>query len=218
MSDHAAQRLNMVESQLRTNKVTDPALIAAMAAVPRERFLPKALHGIAYVDEDLPLGADRHLMEPMVMARLIQALRLTPSDVVLEIGTGCGYGAAILARLASTVVALESDPALAASAANILNEQGFDTAIVVEGPLGEGYPRQGPYDAILVSGAVPELPVAILDQMAEGGRLAAVIGRPGEPGRATLVQRRGGVASRRVMFDAAVAPLPGFAREPGFVF
>ena len=90
--------------------------------------------------------------------------------------------------------------------------------VKVAGPLGEGYPRQGPYDAILVSGAVPELPVAILDQMAEGGRLAAVIGRPGEPGRATLVQRRGGVASRRVMFDAAVAPLPGFAREPGFVF
>ncbi len=218
MSDHAAQRLNMVESQLRTNKVTDAALIGAMAAVPRERFLSTALHGVAYVDEDLPLGGDRYMMEPMVMARLIQALRPGATDVVLEIGTGCGYGAAILARLASTVVALESDSTLAASAANALNGQGIDTAIVVEGPLAEGYPKHGPYDAIFICGAVAEIPAAILDQVAEGGRLAAVIGRPGEPGRATLVQRRGGVLSRRVLFDAAVPQLPGFAREPGFVF
>ncbi|MBI3452506.1 MAG: protein-L-isoaspartate O-methyltransferase [Rhodospirillales bacterium] len=216
--DYAAARLNMVESQIRPNKVTDTRIVDAMLNLPREKFLPKPLRGIAYVDEDIPLGNGRYLTEPMVLARLLQAAQLRPDDVALEIGTGPGYGAAVLARIVSTVVALESAQGLAASAGRVLGELGIDNAVVVEGPLTEGYPRQAPYDVILLSGAVAKIPSAIEGQIAEGGRLVAVVAPPGEPGRAILIVRIGGVLSRRIIFDAGAPLLPGFAAEPGFVF
>jgi protein-L-isoaspartate(D-aspartate) O-methyltransferase len=218
MADPAAQRLNMVESQLRTNKVTDPDVLRAMGELPRERFLPPAARPVAYVDEDLAVGGGRFLMEPMVMARLVQALAIAPGDAALEVGAGCGYGTALLARLAGRVVALECDPELAARARVALADAGPGEVELVEGPLEAGCHDRGPYDAILVSGAVGALPAALLDQLAEGGRLAAVVAESGEPGRAVLAVRRGGAVSRRVLFDAATPPLPGFAPAPGFVF
>lgn len=216
--DYATARLNMVESQVRPNRVTDPRIVAAMLELPRESFLPKPLRGIAYVDEDIHIGDGRYLTEPMVQARLVQAAQITSGDVVLEIGAATGYGAALLARLASTVVALESDPALAKSASATLAALGIDNVAVVEGKLADGYPQQAPYNAIVLAGGVEYIPQGIAGQLAEGGRLVAVLMPPGEPGRAVLATRIGGAISTRVIFDASCPVLPGFRREPGFVF
>ncbi len=218
MVDFAAARLNMVESQLRTNKVTDLPLLDAFETVPREVFVPEPLRGIAYIDEDVALGGGRFVMEPRVLARLLQAAQPEPEDVALDLGCGSGYATAILSRLVATVVALEDDAALAAAANGTLGELEIDNAVVVEGRLAEGYPKQAPYNVILLGGAVAEIPAAIADQLAEGGRLVTVVSAGPGLGRATLVRRDGGVISSRVLYDAALPVLPGFEAAPGFVF
>jgi protein-L-isoaspartate(D-aspartate) O-methyltransferase len=208
----------MVESQLRTNKVSDTALLEAFGGVPRELFVPEPLRGIAYVDEDIALENGRFVMEPMILARLLQAARPEPDDVALDLGCATGYATAILSRLVATVVALEGEPALAAEANRTLSELEIDNAVVVEGPLTTGYPKQAPYNVIVVGGAVAEIPPAISDQLADRGRLVAVVKADAGMGRATLVQRNGGVVASRILFDAAAPMLPGFEIEPGFVF
>ena len=218
MSDFAAQRLNMVESQLRTNKVTDARLIKAMAEIARERFLPERLRGIAYIDEDIALGGGRYVIEPMVTARLIQAAQVAPGDLTLEIGTGTGYGTAVLSRLATTVLSVECDPALAKGATKVLSDLGFDNAVVVGGALQDGHAKQAPYDVIVIAGAVNHVPEQLLAQLAEGGRLVGVVVGADGIGRATLVHRRGGTTSARQLFDANTALLPGFVREAQFAF
>lgn len=218
MVDYAAARLNMVESQIRTNKVSNERILDAFQTVPRELFVPEALRGIAYVDECIPVGEGRYLMEPMVLARLLQAAVPQPQDLVLDIACGSGYSTAILAQLSATVVALERVTEMVERANQTLNDLGIDNAVVVEGDLQKGYAKQGPYDVILLSGGVAEVPREITDQLADGGRLVAVIVGDGRLGRATLMQRSGSVVSGRVVFDATIPLLPGFAREPGFVF
>jgi protein-L-isoaspartate(D-aspartate) O-methyltransferase len=218
MTDYAAARLNMVESQLRTNKVTNEAILAAFLAVPRERFVPPALRGTAYVDEDLPLGNGRCLLEPMVFARLVQLAAIEPQETVLEIGCATGYGTAILARLARNVIGVDSDPQFVGQAAARLRELGIGNASVVEAPLAAGLPNRAPYNVILFEGAVAEIPEALARQLGEGGRLVAVV-RAGEGvGRATLVARTNGVLAHRPVFDAAAPSLPGFQPAPSFVF
>ena len=218
MVDFAAARWNMVESQLRTNKVTDLRLLDAFETVPRERFVPEPLRGIAYIDQDVALGDGRFVMEPRVLARLLQAAEPGPDDMALDLGCGSGYATAILSRLAATVVALEDDAALAAAANRTLAELEIDNAVVVEGRLAEGYPKQAPYNVILLGGAVAEIPAAITDQLAEGGRLVAVVSAGPGLGRATLMRRDAGVVASRVLYDAVLPMLPGFEAEPGFVF
>ncbi len=218
MVDFAAARLNMVESQLRTNKVTDLRLLGAFKTVPRELFVPEPLRGIAYIDEDVALGGGRFVMEPRVLARLLQAAQPEPEDVALDLGCGSGYATAILSRLVATVVALEDDAALVAAANRTLDKLEIDNAVVVEGRLTEGYPKQAPYNVILLGGAVAEVPAAIADQLAEGGRLVTVVSAGPGLGRATLMRRDGGVISSRVLYDAALPVLPGFEAEPGFAF
>lgn len=218
MTDVAMRRLNMVESQLRTNKVTDTRLIRAMASIPREAFVPGRLAGVAYLDEDVALGRGRYLMEPMVFARLVQAAAIGGGDVVLEVGTGCGYGTAVLAALASTVVSLEADQGFSAAAGATLQAQGIDNAVLVQGALAKGHAAQAPYDVVIVSGSVAEPPRALLDQLAEGGRLAAVLRPAGEPGRATLWTRRSGVVAASQAFDANTPYLPGFEPAETFAF
>ena len=218
MVDFATARRNMVENQVRTNKVTDPVLIAAMAETPRELFVPRGLRGVAYVDEDIAVAPGRYLMEPMVVARLLQLAEVQPTDIALDIGCATGYSTALLARLCDTVVGVESDHDLAARATAVLADLGVDNAAVVEGRLTEGYPKQAPYDVILFSGAVSEVPGSIARQLAEGGRIVAVIDRGTGVGRGTVFTLKGGVLSGREVFDAATPLLPEFEPQPGFVF
>jgi protein-L-isoaspartate(D-aspartate) O-methyltransferase len=218
MIDSRAARLNMVESQLRTNKVTDEAVLAAFLAVPRERFVPPDLAGIAYVDDDVPLGGGRVLLEPMVLARLLQLAQLRAEDKVLEIGAATGYATALLARLAQRVVGLECDSRLLAMARARLKELGHDNVTLVEGPLERGHPAQAPYDVIVVDGAVATIPDPIAQQLAEGGRLVAVVKPEQGMGQGVLMTRVEGRLSQRPAFDAATLLLPGFRPAPAFVF
>ena len=217
MAEFAVQRRSMVDSQLRTNKVVDEALIAALLEVPRERFVPDRLAPVAYVDEDLPLEDGRFLMEPMIFARLVQLLSVSPSDIVLDIGCGPGYSSAVLSRLCSTVVALECDSGLAETARRNLARADIDNVIVVDGPLAAGYPDQAPYNAILLGGAVPEIGTALTGQLAADGRLAAVVAQGPAPGRAICATESGGSVSTRIAFDANTLPLPGFEITERFV-
>jgi protein-L-isoaspartate(D-aspartate) O-methyltransferase len=220
MNVFADARQNMVDNQLRPNKVTDPNILAAMAELPRERFVPKVKQGIAYIDEDIEVAPDRFLMEPVVLARLLQALELTSKTTVLNIGCATGYDAALLGRLVGSVVAIESDPALVTQASEAINELAIDNVAVIEAPLERGYAAQAPYDAIFISGAVDEVPPALADELTPDGRLAVVVGgqEHGILGRAHLYVRSGATFSSRPLFDAGTHMLPGFVREQNFVF
>jgi len=222
MVNFADQRKNMVESQVRPTDVVDRRIIRAMLEVPREMFVREDLKALAYIDREIPMNAEggrnaRRLLAPSVHARLIQALEVLEGELALEVGCGTGYGSAILARLAQTVVALEVDQELANRATTILGELSIDNVAVVVGPLTAGWPSEGPYDVILVSGAITEPPKALLDQLKDGGRLAAVLDE-GEISRAMLWQRSGTTVSSRALFEAGAPILPGFERKPEFVF
>jgi protein-L-isoaspartate(D-aspartate) O-methyltransferase len=211
-------RSHMLESQLRPNKVTDARVLNAFATIRRELFVPEHLRPVAYIDEDLPLGGGRYLMEPMVAARLLQEASIARTDAALIVGAGTGYEAALTAMLARNVLALEEDPELARRARAALVEHAIASVSVVEGPLHEGCRPRAPYDVILVGGGVFEIPPEIATQLADGGRLLAVVKPANAMGRATLITRTGGVFARRVIFDAATPALRGFAPKPGFEF
>ena len=213
--DFDLARRNMVENQIRIGKVTDARLIRAMRTVPREAFVPAALQGVAYIDDDMPLGGGRMLLAPAVLAGLMQLLEIREGDTVLDVGCGSGYSSAVLAKMALSVVALEPDPVLAKRASEILASLAVDNAAVMEGELSRGLPRQGPYDVILVGGRIPRIPDGLKAQLNDGGRLAALIDDRGI-GRAMLVERRGEAFAARVAFDAAGGFLPGFAAAAGF--
>jgi protein-L-isoaspartate(D-aspartate) O-methyltransferase len=220
MTDFALARRNMIDGQLRPNRVTNSQLLTVVADLPRERFLPPALRALAYADDDVPLGNGRYLMEPMILARLIQTLQPQPGDNALVVASGAGYGAALLAGLVKSVVALESDAGLAGSAGQTIRELGIANVRQVAGTLEEGATSDGPYDVILIEGAVQHVPPAIVGQLAEGGRLGTVIAAPsaGTLGVAQLIVKEGGVASGRPIFDAGTPALPGFALPPKFTF
>jgi protein-L-isoaspartate(D-aspartate) O-methyltransferase len=219
MTDFAAARRNMVDGQVRTADVTDLRILAAMQEVPRERFLPPALSGLAYLDLDVPVGEDqgvsRRLLKPMVLAKLLQAAEISGTDRVLDVGCATGYGAAVLSRIAGQVVALEEDPALAKAATEALaNEPNVAVASV---PLTEGWPPGGPYDVILLEGAAEQVPAALLRQLKDGGRLLCILGAG--PGSKAVVYRRSGDDIGSVtVFDATAAVLPGFIKPPEFAF
>ncbi|MGH7028957.1 MAG: protein-L-isoaspartate O-methyltransferase family protein [Stellaceae bacterium] len=218
MTAFEAARAHMIESQIRPNKVTDERVLAAFAQLRRELFVPEHLRAVAYVDDDLPLGHGRYLMEPMVAARLLQAVSVERTDSALVVGAGAGYEAALLGLLARAVVAVEEDAPLARLARAALVDHRIASVRVVEGPAPEGCRASAPYDVILFGGAVAEVPERIVAQLAEGGRLAAVVKTAGSVGRAILTKRTGAVIARRVIFDAATPLLPGFRPEPAFVF
>jgi protein-L-isoaspartate(D-aspartate) O-methyltransferase len=219
MTDFALARRNMVDGQLRPNRVTNAQLLAVLGELPRERFLPDGMKSVAYSDEDVPLGNGRFLMEPMVLGRLVQTLQATATDKALVVAAGRGYGAALLASLVKSVVAVESDAGLAGSADQTIKALGLRNVTVVTGQAEAGMPASGPYDVILIEGSVRQIPPAILDQLAEGGRLVTVLaGGPGAMGVAQLVVKEGGVTSGRPLFDAGTPVLPGFAPPARFTF
>ncbi|MBT3330455.1 MAG: protein-L-isoaspartate O-methyltransferase [Rhodospirillaceae bacterium] len=217
MQDNATARLNMVNNQLLTNKLTDDRVAQALLSVPRENFVPKALRGVAYVDEDIALGAGRFLMEPMAFARMIQAANVGAEDVVLDVACATGYSTAVLAQLAATVVGLEADDEAVAAAEAQLSALEVDNAAVVAGVLSDGCSEQGPYDVIFVNGAVATAPSAYADQLTEGGRLV-VVEREGQSSRAVIYTNKDGLISRRELFDAMIPVLPGFQAVEAFQF
>lgn len=217
MADFPALRRLMLDSQIKPNRVTDFRIHDAFFAIPRERFVPESLKSVAYVDEDLSLGGGRYLIEPRVFARMLQEAGISADEKVLDVGAATGYTAAVIARLAGSVVALESVADMAAQATVALAELGIDNVMVVTGELARGHAAARPYDVILLEASVPEVPAALFDQLAEGGRLVAVL-RDGPMGVATLFTKVGGVIGRRPLFDATPPALPGFERAPAFVF
>lgn len=222
-ADFSEQRAKMVDGQLRTTEVTNPNVLSAMASVPREAFVPARWRELAYIDEDIPVsGADspggaRFLMQPSPFGRLVQLAKVTPSDVVLDVGCGTGYSSAILSQLAGSVIALESNASLIEQATATLSSLGCANVAVVEGPLAEGYPSEAPYDVIFLNGAVDRVPDALFLQLRDGGRLVAIEGI-GNAGFARLYIKENGVVSSMRDFNAAVKPLPGFQVEPAFEF
>jgi protein-L-isoaspartate(D-aspartate) O-methyltransferase len=214
--DFAAARRKMVASQIRTSEVTDPVVVDAMGAVPRELFLPAASQPFAYIDEDVALGKGRYLIESVVLARLLQLAEPQSTDKALIVAAGTGYSAAVLSLLVASVTALESDPAFAEQAKKAL-AQVAPKVSVVTGDLKLGYPKDSPYDLILVDGAVSTLPAGLKPQLADGGRLVCIV-RDGPVGHATLVTRSGDSYGARQEFDAMTPVLPGFEKQPKFVF
>lgn len=207
----------MIESQLRTNKVTDPAILSALAEVPRELFVPTNMRPRAYTDESLPIAEDRWIMAPLPLARLIHEASPTLTDNALVIGAGYGYASALLGRLVQSVFAVEDLTDLVAGMSGLMTELAIDNVVCVEGPLTDGYAKEGPYDVIVIAGGIQEVPQAIFDQLAEGGRLVVVQEDTGGLGRAMLFGKRNGQVSGRVLFDATVKPLPGFQKAKAFV-
>jgi protein-L-isoaspartate(D-aspartate) O-methyltransferase len=218
MSLFDVARTHMIESQLRPNKVTDDRVLGAFASIRRELFVPEHLRPVAYIDEDLPLGGGRYLMAPMVAARLLQAAAIKRTDAALIVGAGTGHEAAVTGMLARAVVAVEEDPELARRAHAALVEHAIASVSVVEAPMDQGHRPRAPYDVILFAGAVADIPLAVTSQLAEDGRLLAVVKPANGVGRATLTTRTGGLLARRVIFDAAIPLLPGFQPKPAFVF
>ncbi len=207
-------RRAMVASQLRTTGVNDPRVVAAMGAVPRERFVPEQLRAIAYADRTLPLGNGRELNSPMALGRLLSEAHLGGKERALVIGAATGYAAAVLDRLAASVVALEEDADLAAQAKKALS----DTDVkMVTGPLARGWAKDAPYDFILIDGAVEYVPDAIVGQLGDDGELAAALLDEGVT-RLCLGRVAGGGFGMTAFSDAAAPVLPGFARPRGFTF
>lgn len=218
MIDYERARRNMVECQIRTNDVTDARILDAMTLVAREVFVPVTARALAYLDKHLPVGDGtprRHLIEPNVLARLIQAAEIGPDDVVLDVGCATGYSSAIIARLAGSVVGLESDLALATEARRLLSE--VANVAVVSGPLEAGYAKEGPYDVILLEGAVEHIPSKLIEQMKVGSRIVAVLGE-GRAARAVVGLKGATDLSFRSVFEAALPPLLAAKQEPSFEF
>ena len=223
MIDFAAARRMMVDGQIRTSDVTDLRLVAAMLDVPRERYVPHAKAPLAYLDFDVPVtsgtgeGETRRLLKPVVLAKMIQAADVEEGDNVLDVGCATGYSAAILGRLAGSVIALEQDATLARHARENLAAAQQSNVQVETGPLVDGWAANGPYDVIFLDGATEIVPEALFRQLKEGGRMVAVVGKTPN-GRAMLYRCASGDVTGWPVFDAAAATLPGFAAVPGFVF
>jgi protein-L-isoaspartate(D-aspartate) O-methyltransferase len=216
--DYATARTNMILSQLRPNRVVNEAIISAFDEIPREQFVPRHLRSLAYIDEDVEISPGRYLMEPMVLARMLQAAELRAGETVLDVAAGSGYASAVIARLAGTVVALDSEADLVEEANARFNDLGLDNAVAVQGDLTRGYPKEAPYDLIFINGAVEVVPEPLFEQLGEGGRLMAVVREPGRTGQATMMVRQGDNLSRRPLFDASTPILPGFEKPRGFRF
>jgi protein-L-isoaspartate(D-aspartate) O-methyltransferase len=208
----------MVDCQVRTADVTDPRIVTAMMDLPRERFFPEDKASLAYLDIDVPVSEAgqpvRRLLKPMVLAKLIQAAEIAPGAHVLDVGCATGYGTALLAGLAGSVVALEEDAGLARQATTAL--AGVKNVKVVTGPLAAGWAGEAPYDVILLEGATEIVPAALTKQLKPGGRLICVMGRT--PGTGTIFQKSDTDISRRSLFEAQASLLPGFAKPQEFVF
>lgn len=205
----------MVDTQVRPSDVTEFPIIEAMLEVPREMFVPQALREAAYSGEHLPLGGNRVVLDPRILAKMLDALDITPDDLVLDLGPGMGYSTAVLARLAQAVVAVDPEAAFVSEAQAALVEIGIDNAAISEGVLARGAPEYAPFDVILLQGAVETLPDAITDQLAEGGRIACIF-MEGALGVCRVGRKIDGRMNWRYAFNATAPVLPGFESAKEF--
>ncbi|MEP3345737.1 MAG: protein-L-isoaspartate O-methyltransferase [Litoreibacter sp.] len=215
MLDNAANRTMMVDTQVRPSDVTKFPIIEAMLAVQREAFVPQSMRNVAYVGENVDLGGGRVVLEPRTFAKMLDALDIQRSDVVLDIGCGLGYSSAIFAHMADAVVAVEEDEDLARDAELALAEQNVDNAVVVTGALAQGAAKSGPYDVICIEGGVTVIPDEIINQLKEGGRILAIFTQ-NALGEARLGRKIGGKVSWSLAFNAGAPLLPGFVAETAF--
>lgn len=219
MSVFTDRRRFMVESQLRTNKVTNDALIMAFENTAKENFIDENQSELAYIDEDLMLPSGRFILEPMVFARLVQALELKPTDAVLDIGATTGYSTTILSKLAQSVVGIESDANHAEKAQENLTANDVDNAVIINARHTEGLPKEAPYNAILINGAIEAVPEQLLSQLSEDGRLVTIIREKASmPGRAVKYVRAGNGFAHTTLFDAQTPILEEFSKEKPFSF
>ncbi|WP_413849938.1 protein-L-isoaspartate O-methyltransferase family protein [Albidovulum sp.] len=216
MTDFAARRTMMVDTQVRPNDVTKYPIIEAMLAVPREAFVPGGQREAAYVGGNLEIAPGRVMLEARTLAKMLDALDVQPTDLVLDVGCGLGYSAAVIARMAEAVVALEEAEALAGQAQARLSAEGADRAAFVSGPLAEGAARHGPYDVIVIEGAAEVVPDAILAQLKEGGRIGCLF-MEGALGVCRIGHKIDGAVTWRFAFNATAPVLPGFAARKAFV-
>jgi protein-L-isoaspartate(D-aspartate) O-methyltransferase len=216
MTDFAQRRTMMVDTQVRPNEVTSYPVIEAMLAVPRERFVPDARRDVAYAGNNIDLIRNRVLLEPRTLGKMMDVLNLQGSDLVLDVACGYGYAAAVMARIAEAVVAVETDETMAAEAETRLAGLDVFNVAVVKGALPEGCAGQAPYDAMLIEGAIEEFPDALTRQLREGGRVVALFSE-GNLGTVRLGRKLDGRVNWRFSFNAGAPLLPGFARQQGFV-
>ncbi|MBU3029922.1 protein-L-isoaspartate O-methyltransferase family protein [Paracoccus marinaquae] len=215
MTEFAASRTMMVDTQVRPNDVFKFPIIEAMLSIPREEFVPPSRRNVAYTGENIEIGGGRVLLEPRTLAKMVDVLDVKPEDLVLDLACGYGYSSAVLARLAEAVVAIEDNEEMAGEAERRLAEAGVFNAAVLTGPLSEGAPKQGPYDAILIGGGVEEVPATLLDQLKEEGRIVALF-LEGRLGVVRLGHRLNGRVTWRYAFNAHAPLLQGFGRARGF--
>lgn len=215
MTDFAARRTMMVDTQIRPSDVTKFPIIEAMLAVPREAFVPADRQDAAYLGDNIDLGRSRVILEPRTFAKMLDALDIQPDELVLDIGAGTGYSAAVMARLAEAVIALEEDDSLAGEAQTTLTEIGADNVVLHEGALSEGAADLGPFDVIVIEGAVEHLPKALTDQLKEGGRIAVLFSE-GRLGTVRIGYKIDGQMNWRFSFNAGAPVLPGFQRHTAF--
>ena len=215
MSQYSDRRVMMVDTQVRPSDVTKFPVIEAMLNVPRENFVPDALREVAYMGENVDLGNGRVLLDPRTMGKMLDALDVQPDDVVLDIGCGLGYSSALLARMSDAVVAVEDNAELAAEAQRLLSEVGADNAAVFEGDLAEGAAKHGPYDAIVVQGAVEDFPSSLAAQLKEGGRAVCIFAE-GALGVVRVGHKMGDVMNWRNAFNATAPIVKGFETKKLF--
>jgi protein-L-isoaspartate(D-aspartate) O-methyltransferase len=217
MTDTSLQRQNMVESQVRPSDVTHRGILRAMREVPREIFASGPLKAMAYMDEPLQVATGRFLLAPRTFAKLVQLAEVGEAANILDIGAATGYSCAVLGKIAKVVIALECDSALAAHAVKNLKLLGISNVKVVIGPLAEGAAGDGPFDAIILNGMVPNVPAVLLDQLKDDGTLVGVLAQ-GPIGKATAWRRFGRGFDARSAFEAGAPELPGFEHKTEFVF
>ncbi|SIT81932.1 protein-L-isoaspartate O-methyltransferase family protein [Pontibaca methylaminivorans] len=215
MTDFAERRNVMVDTQVRPSDVTRFGIISAMLEMPRELFVPISRREAAYVGENLHLGGGRVLLEPRTFAKMLEALALGPADLVLDLGCGYGYSSAVAARLAQAVVGVESNEEMAGEAPEILAETGADNVVIQQANLAEGAPEHGPYDAIMIQGAVEQVPGPIAEQLKEGGRIVCLF-MEGALGTVRLGIKSGGILAWRHEFNATAPVIEGFEKPREF--
>jgi protein-L-isoaspartate(D-aspartate) O-methyltransferase len=216
MSDYAARRTIMVDTQVRPSDVTKFPIIDAMLSVPRELFVPRSLKESAYIGENCALGSGRVILEPRTLAKMLDALNIGPDELVLDVGSGLGYSAAVISCLSEAVVALEEDSGFATEAEDLLSEVGADSVFVQCGVLVAGAAQHGPYDVIILQGGVEQLPEVLLAQLKEGGRIAALF-IEGPLGEVRIGYKIADKLNWRSAFNAGAPVLPGFEKSVAFL-